>query len=131
VTNVLLDTTVLIDLSKQQELVFPTLQALIRVGATVGVCAISLAEFFAGVPPVEQEYWRERLADFVYWDITQEAATLAGMLRYDYARQGVAIQITDALMAATAMTIDATLATNNVKDFPMTGLRLVQLGNRG
>ena len=128
--RVLLDTTVLIDLSREPELVFPALGRLVVIGGTIAVCAISVAEFFAGVPRGERPYWEERIADFEYWDISWEAAVLAGRFRFDFARRGVAIQITDALMAATAVTMDATLVTNNVKDFPMAGLRVVPLGGR-
>jgi tRNA(fMet)-specific endonuclease VapC len=130
VIRVLLDTTVLIDLSREPELVFPALRGLIVSGGTLGVCAISVAEFFAGVPRGERHYLEDRIADFEYWDISWEAAVLAGMYRFDFARQGIAIQITDALMAATAVTMNATLVTNNVKDFPMAGLRVVPLGGR-
>lgn len=126
--RVLLDTTVLIDLSREPELVFPVLNGIAGSGGVIGVCAISVAEFFAGVPGVERRSWEERITDFQYWDVSWEAAVLAGMYRFDFAHQGTAIPITDALIAATAVTMNATLMTNNVKDFPMAELRVVPLG---
>lgn len=126
--RVLLDTTVLIDLSREPELVLPTLRISVLVAGTIGVCAVSVGEFFAGVPVLERPRWERWIADFEYWDISCEAATMAGHFRYDLARRGFALHIADALIAATAITMDATLLTNNVKDFPMPGIRLMRLG---
>ena len=54
---------------------------------------------------------------------------LAGVFRFDLARQGRALQIPDALMAATAVATGSTLVTNNIKDYPMPNLRLLRLGS--
>jgi predicted nucleic acid-binding protein len=124
----LLDTTALIDLSKDVRGVLPSLKALVAAGGILGVCAVSVAEFLAGVPPPERRDWERWIADFEYWDISREAALLAGAFRYDLARQGRALHVPDALMAATAVVTRSTLVTNNVKDYPMLGLRLIRLG---
>lgn len=127
-SRLLLDTTVLIDLSKGSGRVLDTLQSLVDTGWTLGVCAVSVAEFLAGVPRprrAQTEWW---LANFEYWDISREAAVLAGTLRHDLARQGRAFHIPDALMAATAIIIDAVLLTNNVKDYQVQDLKLMRLG---
>jgi predicted nucleic acid-binding protein len=54
---------------------------------------------------------------------------LAGVFRYDLARQGRTLQISDALTAATAVVTGSTLVTTNVKDYPMPNLRLLRLGS--
>ena len=127
--RLLLDTTALIDLSKNFGDVLTSLNAVVASGGILGVCAISVAEFLAGVPVSQRERWERWIADFEYWDITREAAVLAGILRFDLARQGRALQIPDALMAATAVVTGSTLVTNNITDYPMPNLRLLRLGS--
>jgi predicted nucleic acid-binding protein len=129
VDRFLLDTTVLIDLSKNSGDVLTSLNALVASGGILGVCAVSVAEFIAGVPVPHRGQWERWIADFQYWDITREAAVLAGVFRYDLARHGRALQIPDALMAATAIVTGSALVTNNVKDYPMPNLMLLRLGS--
>jgi predicted nucleic acid-binding protein len=124
----LLDTTVLIDLSKSYRATEDALKSLVAGGGVPGVCAVCVAEFLAGVPPLWRQTWEQWIADFTYWEISVEAAALAGAWRFDLAREGRTIHVADALMAATALETDATLLTNNIKDFPIQGLRLLRLG---
>ena len=124
-----LDTTVLIDLSKDSRDVVTSLKALVATGAVLGVSVVSVAEFFTAVPVPERRQWQKRIADFEYWDISREAALFAGVFRYDSARQGRALHIHDALMTATAVVTDATLVTSKIKDYPMPSLRLLRLGS--
>jgi len=46
-------------------------------------------------------------------------------VRYRFARRGTAVSTPDALIAATALSIDATLLTEPPKHFPMAELRLL------
>lgn len=128
VNRLLLDTTVLIDVSRAFGDVDGSLRKLVTTGWVVGVCAVSVAEFMAGVPIPDRMRWERWIADYRYWDITREAAVLAGQLQYDQKRQGLALHTPDALIAATAIVTDSTLATKNVKDFPMPSLKLLPLG---
>jgi predicted nucleic acid-binding protein len=129
VDRLLLDTTVLIDLSKNFGDVLTALNALVASGGILGVCAISVAEFLAGVPVPQRGRWERWIADFEYWDISREAAVLAGVFRFDLALQGRTLQIPDVLMAATAVVTGSILVTNNIKDYPMPNLRLLRLGS--
>ncbi len=125
----LLDTTVLIDLSKYYGTVPNSLDAIVAAGGIVGVCAVSVSEFITGIPRFQRRRWQQWISDFEYWDISRDAAVLAGQYRFDLARQGKTLNVPDALMAGIAVTMDATLVTNNVKDFPMPDLRLMRLGS--
>ena len=124
----LLDTTVLIDLSKNYGVVEQALDELVIAGGVLGVCAVSVAEFLVGIPTPWREKWEIWISDYAYWDISVQAAARAGAIRYDLVREGAKILVADALLAATALEIDATLITNDVKDFPVKGLRLLRLG---
>ena len=59
--------------------------------------------------------------------MTQKIARRAGSLKFEWARKGVTIDITDAIIAATALLYDLWLATDNRKDFPMPELNHLDL----
>ncbi len=113
----LLDTTVLIDLSRGIAGIRGRLAVLNRSGAELGVCAVNVAEFAAGVPNGQMPRWDEFLSEFLFWDISYETAARAGAYRYALRRRGTALQITDALVAAVAATRGAIILTDNVKHF--------------
>jgi predicted nucleic acid-binding protein len=120
----LLDTDTLIDYSKGREPVCSRIQKLIKAGDRIGVCAINVAEFFAGLPPVNRPVWNEFFASLVYWEITQESARIAGIYCYELARSGTTLTTTDALIAAVALQENATLLTSNLKHYPIPGLSI-------
>jgi predicted nucleic acid-binding protein len=122
----LLDTTVLIDISKGAPEVYGRLGTLLE-GGEAGVCAVSVAEFMTGVPPTKRAWMARVIDQFTYWHLTREAAETAGMLRYDLARRGIALQVPDALIAGLAQALKAVLVTDNAKDFVHTGVPIVRL----
>lgn len=124
----LLDTTVLVDVSHEREPTVTWLRDMLRSSNVVGVSGVNVAEFFAGLRPGERGRWAAFLADLEYWAITPEVAMRAGIVRYDYARQGRAILLPDALVAATAAVVGAILVTSNVKDFPMLNVQVLRIG---
>ncbi len=123
----LLDTTALIDFSKNREPARSKLLSIIENNDDVGVCAITVAEFYTGIPPETRTVWDEFMQSVTYWDISLNAAMKAGKDRYFFARQGISISTTDALIAAVAHEQDAILVTNNIKDYPMKDLILLPL----
>ena len=123
----LLDATVLIDISRGREPATSWLSGTLRSPQNVGISAVAVAEFFAGLRPMQRVEWEGFIAGLTHWDVTKEIAIRAGVLRYDLARQGRAILIPDALIAATAIEYGAALATANIKDFSVPGLALLRL----
>jgi len=126
-TRYLLDTTALIDFSKGREPARSRIQAWIDGGDELGVCAVNVAEFYAGLPPQQRAQWEQFLGALQLWEITRDAAIQAGIWRYDFARQGVTLTTTDTLVAAVAKEQQAIIVTNNLKDYPMSGLQLLPL----
>jgi tRNA(fMet)-specific endonuclease VapC len=123
----LLDTTVLVDVSRGRQPALSWLnKALIRPGQ-VCVSTVTVAEFFAGVRPPQRGHWQAFIEQLTHWDVTTEIAIRAGTLRYDLARQGRALLIADALIAATAITHGAVLVTSNIRDFSGTGVTGISL----
>jgi predicted nucleic acid-binding protein len=55
----------------------------------VGICNVQVAEYFSGIAPGDRPEARAFLEAFLRWPITESAALLAGIFRYDYARIGV------------------------------------------
>ena len=85
---------------------------------------INVEEIHRGVRPDE---WRivQRLFDgLTVIPITAEQGERAGMWRREFAARGVTLSQADCLVAATAVSVGANLATANVKDFPMPEVQL-------
>ena len=123
----LLDTTVLIDLSKGNPSVREQIDALLRNGGSLGICDVSASEFMAGVPDHQRARGGQLLDEFVYWDTPRRAAELAGALRYDLARRGVIVHLEDALIAGLALVLGAVVLTDNAKDFAHVGVPVRRL----
>ncbi|MGH2355569.1 MAG: type II toxin-antitoxin system VapC family toxin [Chloroflexota bacterium] len=127
----LLDTDVLIDYSKGREPAVARIREMLDQGDDLGVCAVNVAEFFAGVPPDDRAYWRTVFSTLTYWPISRAAAERAGMWRKEYSLRGQTLSTADALTAAVAVEHGAALVTRNAKDYPMPELRLTVLGSEG
>ena len=123
----LLDTDVLIDYAYGKEPAVSRIKGLIAQGDDLGLCAIAVAEFFAGLRPHQRDYWRRVLSTFVSWDVSFDAARCAGEWRYDFERRGITQATSDTLNAAVAVERGATLLTRNARDYPMEGLSLLPL----
>ncbi len=124
----LLDSTVLIEFGKGVEPTTPKLLTLIEEDHLVGVCAISIAEFYSG--PVGVGSAMYRFLDLLpCFDINREVARLAGRYRFSFLQKGRKLSTTDMLVAAVARIERAVLLTNNVRDFPMEDIAVEQLGS--
>jgi predicted nucleic acid-binding protein len=127
VATFLLDTSVVIDVLNGKRGRRELFLSLIRQGHLVACCPITVSEVYAGLRPHEETATEEFLQSLEYYQIDWSTARLAGLLRRDYGRRGMTIAITDATIAAIALTYELTLATDNVKDFPMKELTLFPL----
>src|SRR5262249_38703519 len=126
-TRYLLDTTALIDFSKNREPARSRILEMINAGDEIGVCAINAAEFYTGIPPAQRPLWDEFFASLRFWEMGRSAVRQAGVYRYDFARQGTILSTTDTLVAAVAKEQPAVLVTNNVKDYPMQEIEVLAL----
>ncbi len=124
----LLDTTVLIDVSHHVEPVSSQVREWLDGPDEVGVCDVNVAEFFSGLKSDERSFWQPFIYELRYWPIAREVAVQAGVYRYSLGREGRTISVPDALVAAAAFHVGATLVTNNVKDYPMPRLTVFRLG---
>jgi len=78
-------------------------------------------------PRRQSNSWDEFFDTLAFWDLTIEVAARAGVYRYEFARRGLPLSMTDALIAAASVVHQAILVTDNPKDYPMDDVRLLSL----
>jgi predicted nucleic acid-binding protein len=123
----LLDASALIDWLKGSQRAVDILRGLIERDETLAVNAISIAEIYSGFSAQERADEQPFLRGLEYWPMDRGVAEAAGTYRYQYARLGRPLSVTDCLLAAHAISEDATLITDNVRDFPMPELKILKL----
>jgi predicted nucleic acid-binding protein len=125
----LLDTTALIDISKEIEPISSQIREWLEGPDEVGTCGVVVAEFFGGLQSNERLPWISFIDRLEFWEITRPIAIQAGIFRYHHARLGVTLSTTDTLIAAVAVSVGAIVVTRNIKDFPMNEVSVIRLGS--
>ena len=123
----LIDTNVVIDALKKRRGRAEYLESLALHGFTLSLCAIVLAELYAGMSPADIYKAEGMTRDFVFLATNAELARLAGALRKRYRDRGIALSVPDCLIAAIAIHYNVMLVTDNQKDFPMPELQFYPL----
>ena len=77
--------------------------------------------------PHEKARTEELLDGFERYEVTEEIARYAGLLKNEWAAKGFTFTLVDMTIAATAIAHKLTLITENRKDFPMPELTLHDL----
>jgi predicted nucleic acid-binding protein len=116
--RVLLDSTVLIDALRGRQAA-DRLRLLRRRGVEPWVCAVSVEEIWRGIHPGEVDVVRRLFRGLRCGPLGVAEGERAGTWRRWFAERGVTLHQADCLIAAAAVSLDATLATGNPKDFPM------------
>lgn len=115
-TKIVLDTDVLIDVLRGREAARSFLEDV--ADRFVPCCSvITVAEVYAGMRPEEEAATKLFLDSLVVLPVTQEIAEAAG--RFKKKSTSRRLELADCMIAATAFVEGATLATGNVKDYPM------------
>ena len=123
-TDHLLDSTALVDYFHQVQAIHNLLEQLERQGHRISVSTVGLVELYSGFNQQERVIADAVVDGWLYHEITPPIAKEAGRIRYEYLRQGTTLSVPDTLTAAVAIAHDSTLVTNNVRHFPMEGIRL-------
>ncbi|HST56054.1 MAG TPA: PIN domain-containing protein [Solirubrobacteraceae bacterium] len=119
--TLLVDTTVLIGVLRNHQ---PTVARLDAVRDPPFVSAISVEELLRGARPHEHDATERLLEWMVVAEVGEREARQAAMWRNQYAALGRSLPQADTLIAACAHGRGATVATANLKDFPMEELRV-------
>jgi predicted nucleic acid-binding protein len=106
------------------------LDQLVERGHVLACCAVNITEVYAGLRPGEEEKTAAFLDSLEYLSLTPEIARQAGLLRRDWQKKGQTLSYTDVTIAATALSNDVPLLTDNQKHFPMPELQLLPLPQR-
>ena len=85
---------------------------------------IVLAELRSGIHKGDVDFYEAVKETFDPLPVDTKIADMAGEFKYQFDRTGRNINITDHLIAATALKNGLTLVTFNKKDFPHKGLKL-------
>lgn len=123
----LLDTNALVDFLYGIADAVELIETLGRDGHTLAICSVTVAELYSGLAEKDKARVEHVLTAFEYWDISPAAAKRAGSFRYQFARRGIQLSTPDTLQAALAVDRDANFVTRNVRDFPMTDLKIIRL----
>jgi predicted nucleic acid-binding protein len=116
VKSILVDTDVLINFLRGREAAKAFLASEAR-ESLLFCSVITLAELCAGMLPHEAARTRQLINSLHIVDVTRDIAEKAGAYRQTMKRQP--LELMNCIIAATAKTLPATLATCNAKHYPM------------
>ena len=116
-TLIFVDSSVLIDASRDRKPAIRFLTASAEAGPLWSSVLVR-SELWVGARPDEDDRVTDLFDRFRWQDVTVPIADLAGRLGARY-RRTHHISLADLVLAATAIELDGTVATLNVRDFPM------------
>lgn len=122
--QLILDTTLLIDALRYRNERRSFLATLVASGLELATSTINVAEVYGGIRPGEEQATRAFLSLLDWIPVTAAIAERAGALQANLRRQGQTRSIPDMIVAATALDAGCALATDNRKDFQISGLTL-------
>jgi len=126
-SQLLLDTTVLIDALRNRNQRRKLLAGLVASGRALATSTLNVAEVYGGLRPGEEQATRAFLSGLDLFPVSASIAERAGQLKAAFRRQGQTRSITDMIVAATALENGFPVATDNRRDFQIPGLALFPL----
>ena len=125
--NIVVDTDILINFLRGKEATRDFLCSLVN-ETTLYCSVITVAEIFSGMREQEREKTKELLDSFNLIEITRDIAEKAGSYKHRIKHQ--TLELDDCLIAASALSIGAILATENIKHYPMTDIKKMSSSDR-
>jgi predicted nucleic acid-binding protein len=125
--NLLLDTTVLLDVLRARQNRRSLLADVVAAGHVLATSAINIGEVYAGMRRGEEDRTEAFLSSLVCYPMTGAIARRAGSLKSAWAQKGRTLSLADMMVAATALEHGLALMTDNRKDFPLPQLNFYQL----
>ncbi|MBA3384752.1 MAG: type II toxin-antitoxin system VapC family toxin [Actinobacteria bacterium] len=115
----LLDTYVLIDFLRSRDEAVEIVRSAASAREWIGASEITRFELLAGLRPGEEKETEQFSSELGWVPVTEPIARQAASLARRYRGSHGGIEDVDYLIAATALELDATLMTTNVRHFPM------------
>lgn len=94
---------------------------------TLALSAIVVAEFLTHATSDEEKIFNGLLDKFGSLPIDTSIARIAAFYSKTFSQKGYRLKLPDCLIAATAKFYNITLVTFNLKDFPMTDIKKMQI----
>lgn len=123
----LLDTDSIIDYLHGIGPSIALIRGIVAQGHDLATSDVVVGEVYSGLRPQHRAPGEQLMSSLTFLSTSRGAARQAGDWRYAFARRGLALSLTDALIAATALEHGATVVTGNVRDYPMPDLLLLPL----
>ncbi len=123
--SLLIDSDILIDRSRKKRNALDFLAAEIEEGSLLFVSVISRVEIFAGMRRGEEEAVNTLFELITPIDVDVAIADRAGEYLRKFSKSH-ALNVGDAIVAATSSEMALKLITRNLKHYPMTDIELVQ-----
>lgn len=124
VMKVMLDTTFVIDHQRRVPAAVQRMQEMLARGDEPIVTSVVVSEAWVGAREPGDPTLLRFLQYLEYVHPGPETARVAGEFRANARRRGFTLGLADALIAASALHLDATVLTRNVRDFELTPVRL-------
>ena len=125
--NIVFDTDIIINFLRGREEARTFISSFIG-EATLYCSVITVAEIFAGMREQERKKTEELLDSLNIIEVTKEIAEKAGS--YKNRIKSHHLELDDCLIAASAKSIEAILATGNIKHYPMTDIRKMTVSDK-
>jgi predicted nucleic acid-binding protein len=122
--ELLLDTSVLIDVLRSRNQRRELLAELVEKGHRLSTTAFNIAEVYAGMHSDEESRTAVFLDSLHCHPLSAVAGRRAGLLKANWAKNGRTLALADTIIAEIAIEQNCTLMTDNRKDFPMPELHL-------
>jgi predicted nucleic acid-binding protein len=120
----MLDTTFLVDHERRVPEAVARLGEMYEKGDDPFVTSVIVSEAWVGARHPDDPDLERFLRYLEYVHPGPETARRAGQLRAEASRGGFTLGLADALIAASAIDLDATVLTRNVRDFALTPVRV-------
>jgi predicted nucleic acid-binding protein len=113
------DTSVLIDYLRGHDRARRLIEGTMHAGHRVAASVLTKVEILGWTRPTEEAGTRATLGQIAWIEVSDSLAEGAAAFLARFGRSHSGIELTDYVIAATAVRLDAPLWTHNVKHFPM------------
>ncbi len=124
-TTYLLDSDIIIDYLAKREQAIALIEKIIQQGELPAVSVLTEIEVKIGLKDAQMPKVNKFFDALTIIPVTGDIAQSAINIIRTFGRKGKVLHLVDACIAATAISNDLILATNNKKDYPMEELRLL------
>lgn len=124
-TTYLLDSDIIIDYLAKRERAIALIEQIIQLNQLPAVSVLTEIEVKIGLQDAQMLKVNKFFESLVVIPITGDITKLAIEIIRFWRKKGKTIHLADACIAATAISKDLILVTNNKKDYPMKELRLL------